>query len=289
MLKAYQELLDYEQIADEDWNKVSQAALDRGEFPGCHPGDYRLTPEEMAHKLEVDLINMINRAPKGAMEAADKGTAFNEIVDCLIENRGSSREDCTVRSIQGGAVVRAEINGFTFDFDTALCKEVASRFAGSLPQYLVSAVMETGRGPVELYGYIDEWVGSVMYDIKTTKSYEFGNYGKGWQHYVYPWAAIESGLTREVERFDYVVVEWAYQKKGEPLRAKNIYTESYDYDHARSTEKLRDMAEHFIDWLESRRQFIKEPKIFGGERPADYKGKGLTKRQREKLKPIKAE
>lgn len=125
LLIKFQDLLDYERVAEEDWNKVSEAALKRGEYPGCEVGDYKLTPDEMRTKIEVELINSINRVEHEPNEAADKGTAFNEIVDCLIENRKSSREDCKIYSTYNvfhSRVIRAEINGFTFDFDIALCK-----------------------------------------------------------------------------------------------------------------------------------------------------------------------
>lgn len=143
LLIAYQNLLDYEQVAEEDWNKVSQAAHDRGEFLDRDIGDYKLTPDEMYLKLEVELLDSINRVDGRYGEAAEKGTAFNEIVDCLIEHRKSSREDCKIYStnnVCGQRVIRAEIKGFTFDFDIQLCKEVAEYFSGSLTQYEAKAM-----------------------------------------------------------------------------------------------------------------------------------------------------
>lgn len=285
-LKGFSEMLRYEQVADEDWNKVSQAAKDRGEYPGLEAGDLKLTADEMRAKLEGDLIDSINRVPKGAMEAADKGTAFNEIVDCLIENRGSSNPDITIGSYVdelGMRRVRARINGQTYDYDLRLCQECAGYFKGSLPQYFVKAHMDTSAGTVEFYGYIDEWVGANVYDIKTTKKYTFGKYGEGWQHHLYPWCLVEMGLTTGIDEFTYVVIEWATQKKGEPLTAKEIYYETYTYDHAESGRRLRQIAERFIEWLELRREYIQDPRIFGGERPEGWHGTALTPEQRKQL------
>lgn len=287
LLISFQSLLDYELAAEEDWNKVSQAALDRGEYPGAEVGDYKLSPDEMHDKLEVELINQINRIPKGPMEAADKGTAFNEIVDCLIENRKSGREDCRIRSMKDGTgrtIIRAEINGFTFDYDVQLCKEAAECFRGSLTQFMAEGTMETKYGPVRLYGYIDEWVGNQMADIKTTSRYSFGKYEYGWQRHIYPWCVIEAGLTTEIESFTYWVLEWAYQRKGEPLTAKGIYEETYTYDHADSGRRIKAMLETFIEWLESRREFIQDHKIFGGENPEGWHGTPLTEEQMAKLR-----
>ena len=315
LLISFQNLLDYELTAEEDWNKVSQAALDRGEYPGAEVGDYKLSFDEMHDKLEVELINTINRIPKGPMEAADKGTAFNEIVDCLIENRKSGREDCKISTTYRGEgktikdwldrnqgaigenayfrclsilnkdkVIRGEINGFTFDYDVQLCKDAAEYFRGSLTQFLAEGTMDTKYGPVRLYGYIDEWVSNQMIDIKTTSRYNFGKYEHGWQRHIYPWCVIEAGLTTEIESFTYWVLEWAYQRKGEPLTAKGIYEETYTYDHADSGRRIKAMLEAFIEWLESRKEFIQDRKIFGGENPEGWHGTPLTEEQIAKLR-----
>ncbi len=217
LLDKFQELIDYEQVADEDWNKVSESALERGEYPGCDIGDYKLTPDEMYLKIEAELIDSINRCPKEPNEAADKGTAFNEIVDCLIERRKSSRDDCKIYSCynQGGVngirVARAEINGFTFDYDLKLCREVAKVFEGSLTQFFTCASIDTRYGEVEIYGFIDEWVGNEVVDIKTTGTgkYAFWKFERKWQRHAYPYCVIESGLTTDEERFTYYVIEWA--------------------------------------------------------------------------------
>lgn len=285
LLISYQSLLDYEQVAEEDWNKVSQAAHDRGEYLDRDIGDYKLTPDEMYLKLEADLLDSINRIDGRYGEAAEKGTAFNEIVDCLIENRKSSRDDCKIYSTvnsSGVKVIRAEINGFTFDFDIKLCKDVAEYYKGSLTQFYATATMETRYGTVMLYGYIDEWVSSTISDLKTTGSYKWGKFEKGWQRHVYPWCVIESGMATKVDAFEYLIVEWAYQSKGDPLTAKGIYRETYDYDHAESGRKIRDMVESLIEWLESRREFIQDKRIFGGENPKDWHGQPVDIKKLEK-------
>lgn len=286
LLQAYQSLLDYRQVAEEDWNKVSESAHSRGEYLDCEIGDYKLTPDEMYLKLEADLIDSINRIDGVYGEAADKGTAFNEIVDCLIENRKSNREDCQIYSIKkdnGQTVIRADIHDFSFEFDTNLCKEVASCFPGSLTQYYAHADMETCYGTVHLYGFIDEWVGNEITDIKTTSRYNFGKFEKGWQRHIYPWCVIETGETTEVDCFTYFVVEWAAQKKGEPIKAKNVYKETYTYNHEESSLKIKEQCESFIEWLESRREFIQDKKIFGGENPKGWHGTPVDIEKLEKV------
>lgn len=286
LLNGYQRLLDYEQVAEEPWNKVGESTHARGECLDCEIGDYRLTPEEMYVKLEAELIDTINRVEKDYGEAAEKGTAFNEVVDCLIEHRKSNNKDINIYSsvnASGVPVIKADIHGFSFDFDISLCKDVAACFQGALPQYFAESMMPTAYGNVRLYGFIDEWVGNKIVDLKTTSSYSWGKFADGWQKHVYPWCVVESGLTTEVESFTYYVVEWAYQRQGEPLKAKGIYEETYTYDHQTTTDKLRGMLESFIEWLELRRDFIQDKKIFGGENEEGWHGEPVDLKRLESI------
>ena len=92
------------------------------------------TPEEF-HQLQFQgLIDKINRVPFDS-EAADKGTAFNEVVDCLIEKRNSDKvkiekiknNDCVVD-------VMATYNNRIFTFDINLLREFADYYKGALTQ-----------------------------------------------------------------------------------------------------------------------------------------------------------
>lgn len=285
LLIGFQSLLDYELAAEEDWNKVTEAAHNRGEHLDKEIGDYKLTPDEMYLKLECDLLDTVNRVDGDYCEAAARGTAFNEIVDCLIENRRSRLPNCDIRTAanaSGTRVIRADIDGYSFDFDISLCREAAREFKGSLTQFMAKSTIGTKYGSVCLYGYIDEWCGNKMYDIKTTSRYAWGKYERGWQRYVYPWCVIEAGETTEVESFTYWIVEWAHQPKGMPLTAKGIYREEYTYDHEDATMKIRNMVESFIEWLESRRDFIQDKRIFGGENPVGWHGQPTDMRELEK-------
>lgn len=46
-------------------------------------GEYKRSPEEIEESLKQDLLDAINRVPFES-EAADKGTAFNAIIDCYV-------------------------------------------------------------------------------------------------------------------------------------------------------------------------------------------------------------
>lgn len=250
LLDSYQQLLDYEIVAEEPWNK--------------RDGDYVLTPDEMYDKIEAELIASVNREPHEPSQAADRGTCFNEIVDCLIEKRACSREDMLIRSLRddcGRAVaIEAQMNGFEFAFDVDLCREAAAYFEGALTQQLLSAPIATNYGNVILYGYADEWIKDKIYDIKTTSYYDFGKFEHKWQRYVYPYCAIESRLTENISEFEYTVFRL---NKTAPITAA-VYKEAYTYDHETAKTKLRLMCESFIEWLETKKQqeLIKNKRIF---------------------------
>ncbi len=258
LLDKFQDLIDYEIVADEPWNKSGDK--------------YKLTPDEMYISIEAELIDMINRVDGMPIEAADRGTAFNEIVDCIIERCPCRRNDMIIRKSQLSdtqIVIEAKINDFNFVYDAQFCREVAARFPGSLTQYLCEAPMKTRQGIALLYGYIDEWVGNRLYDIKTTSYYNFGKFERKWQRHLYPWCVIESGMATEIESFEYTVVVFP---KNQLVLSGSVYPEVYTYDHEQSTILLRNHVEAFIDWLEYRRKFITNPRIFGGTLPEGYVG-----------------
>ena len=197
LLDKFQSFLDVEQSVEEFWNIDAE-------------GEYKETADEMSDRLERELIDTINRVPREPIEAADKGTCFNEVIDCLIAHRKCEYEGMDIRSGELGAnrVITANLNGFEFKYDMDLVKDAAMYFKGAISQHQCSAVLPTKYGDVELYGYADEIRGDMVYDIKTTSRYDFGKYGKGWQRFVYPWCLVESGQMKEVAAFEYTVFVW---------------------------------------------------------------------------------
>lgn len=291
LLDKFQSLLDSDIEAESFWNIDSDT------------GEMKKTPDEIAAANEQALIDCINRVPHEPIEAADKGTCFNEIVDCLVENRKSSREDISIERIPdlyevcdlfcrrpncdyrwkpdnqdcirayASAVsnrsktvgLRATLNGFEFRFDIGLCREAAAYFKGAIPQHFCIAVMHTAYGDVELYGYADEIIRDKVYDIKTTSSYQFGKFERAWQKCVYPWCLVESGEMPEVSSFEYTVFVLGKPTQKTPLITGKMYREEYTYDHEASGKMLRSFLERFIEWLEAHREQITDTKIFGGD------------------------
>ena len=261
MLNGFQSMLDAAITAEQFWN------IDR------ETGEYKRTPDEIALQAECDLINSINRCPREPMEAADKGTALNEIVDCLLLGKSSTRDDikCSKAVTDGGLLyaLTAEINGFTFEFDIDMCRRLRDMYKGSMVQHYHEATMNTDLGIVTLYGYSDYWQGDTIRDLKTTKKYDFGKYERGWQRIVYPFCAVESGEAVAVDRFVYDAIQLT-ERSG--IINGTHYPEEYAYGHIWASKMLRDGVCRFIEWLESRRELITDAKIFGGVNPSDYVG-----------------
>lgn len=237
-------------------------------------GEYKKTPDEIEAELKQSLIDAINRVPFDS-EAADKGTAFNAIIDGLIHKQAhkeaTDREPYTISGFKDANLIQVCFNerggGLqperNFIFDREWCVEEAKYFAGSLSQVQVSAILPTQYGDVELYGYIDELRRDVVYDIKTTSRYEFGKYAKGWQRHVYPYCLIASGMMESVKAFEYTAYQLKKSRTG--LISGTRYPEYYVYDHEQTVKLLTMHVERFIEFIEANRDCITNKKIFANE------------------------
>lgn len=253
LLDKFQNFLDSDIDAESFWNIDSVT------------GEPKLSADEIAAQREQELIDAINRKPHGPIEAADKGTCFNEIVDCIIAGRRTEREDMEIESVtnvDGSRHILARLNGFEFRFDRQLCVDAARYFAGSVPQVLCRAEIGTRYGKVELYGYADEVCRDKVYDIKTTSSYQFGKFERAWQKHVYPYCLVESGELQDVQEFEYTVFQLSKPSARNPVISGKMYKEAYTYDHATSSALLREILGRFIEWLEYNRVDITDRKIF---------------------------
>lgn len=244
-------------------------------------GEYHYTDEEVYDLAKQDLINAINRV-RSVSEAASKGTAFNELVDALINNKKSEtlQTKKVYYDVNGNFIrtewplnqqifklagVQAELDGFTFIFDIELLREAAEYLKGSVNQVYTSATIETKYGLVQLYGYIDELRQNKVYDLKTTKKYEFGKYQKYWQRHVYPYCLIESGECTEIESFEFTCYQLSNSTDKQSLIKGKRYPEVYNYNHEQSKELIKSQCERFIEFLEENKELITDKKVFGGE------------------------
>lgn len=236
-----------------------------------------LSPEQFKEQQFKELIDRINRVPYDS-EAADKGTCFNEIVDCLIEHRKSDKIQIerVYKVIREGAcdnlgnplyydeiptneviALEATYNNREFTFPIGVCREFANYYKGALTQQYVEAILPTAYGNVLVYGFIDELMPNSVHDIKTTGCYSVGKYKGNHQHLVYPFALMQSGS--DVRTFEYNVAE--FNKGG---YATGTYTETYVFNPERDIPILREHCEEFIRFLEDNKELITDTKIFGG-------------------------
>ena len=248
--------------------------------------------EEVDALLKKEFIDKVNKVPTPPSEAASKGTAFNEIVDCLILNRKPSNPDIVIKTIRSGSdlyyarrvkdancqipdcelqfakigvpkFIYAAIDGFEFYFDMMFCLEAAEYFKGSIAQYYTKANLQTSKGVVEIHGYIDYLRHMKLFDAKTTKRYNWGDFQKKWQRYAYPFTLIESGMMNEVNSFEFTIYVLSGGSSRSPLITGKQYKEVYTYDHEQARKMLTQQCERVIEFLEENRELITNEKVFG--------------------------
>ena len=213
--------------------------------------DPKYSVEEYEAMQRQELIERINRVPF-VSEAADRGTAFNEVVDCLILGQNTEREDMTIQSVKEEGIIRVQFRNSVFDYPISLCREFADYFKGAVPQVRTEGILPTIYGPVLLYGYIDELMPLSVHDIKTTSRYNAFKFRDHWQHVVYPYCLHQEGS--KITLFEYNVVKWG--------KVNETFTEPYNFNISRDTEKLLNHCELFIEFLENNRNQITDKKIF---------------------------
>lgn len=199
--------------------------------------DIRLTPsilnaysywqqaqgEEWEDNAFEALIAALSHTPGVASMEADRGTALNNICDSLLLTGEPP--------LNNGDTWGDKVGDRLYSVDPLLCQELLRHLqaqdAGSVQTYS-SALITTLQGVrVKLYGYADYVATTGVIDLKTTKSYSYGKYRHGWQHIVYPYTLIQSGLLdrQSYDGFVYLVAEVDTTPEG--IITGSIYEESY--------------------------------------------------------------
>ncbi len=212
------------------------------------------TCEEYREKQFQSLIDRINRVSIDS-EAADKGTAFNEVIDCMVLHKNSKTMKIVRTYDDEGKIwgIKATYNDRTFYFPIELIRWYANYYNGSLPQIFIQSVLPTMYGNVLLYGYIDYLKPFSVHDLKTTRQYSVGNYKRHWQHIVYPYALIQNGCN---------VIDFEYNISEIGKTYFRNYTESYTFRPERDIPILTQQCENLIRFIEDNRSLIKDKKIF---------------------------
>lgn len=228
LLDAFQRYLDAESIYEKYFNEKMSFA----EYEG---------------QAKQELIDKINRVPFDS-GAADKGTAFNELVDVLAHRITSDK--ITFKEEKEIYTVKYKDREFTFD--KATCKTISEKIKGAIPQYFCSADLKVNDNIVNLYGYIDEVKEFDAIDIKTTGSYQAFKFRNNWQHIVYPFCLNESGIY--IDSFIYMIVEFTSKNV-------NLHNEIYKYKQS-DVYRLIEICDKLILFLEQNKNLITDKKIF---------------------------
>ena len=232
------------------------------------------TPEEF-HEIQFQsVIDRINRVPYDN-DAVAKGTAFNEVVDCMIEHRKSDKVEvekvyekiavgaydnvenkplyCDVTYTNKVVGLNAKMGERVFFFPIGVCREFANYYKGAVTQKYVEGILSTSFGDVKLYGFIDELMPLSVHDIKTASQYSVGKYKRNSQHLVYPFCLMQMG--NDVRTFEYnvaVIGKYNYE----------TFTESYEFNPERDIPILQQRCEDFIRFVNENRELITDKKIF---------------------------
>lgn len=117
-------------------------------------------------------------------------------------------------------------------------------------QDYIDCIIETSRGRVLLYGFVDYSYPFKYVDLKTTEKYKKGKYEYSNQHGGYMIINWFNG--GNVKEFTYLVTDF-----------KDIYTENYVASDEIFDKFVFNLIE-FIDWITQNKRFIYDKKIFGG-------------------------
>lgn len=219
--------------------------------------------EEECEKREKSLLDAINRVEREPSYYMARGTALNELVDaaaCRVPMK-NEREYMFIDEGDNGGYHKLYVDGFELAFADTLVSQLAGAVKGMSPQVYCEASIFTVGGEVLLYGYPDYVGQDTVVDLKTTQRFEAGNYAEHWQHRVYPYCLVRSGMMADVYSFDYICAELSAGRDG--LLDGTVYVDGYHVDFAECEKALREMlGYHFLPWLESHRDKVTDKRIF---------------------------
>ena len=192
-----------------------------------------------------EFIDKINRKPFES-EKADKGTAFNELVDYLIHSKEINLLDTDKFILYPFKNKLGK--EYKFEFNKKIALEFAEYFQYSLSQVAVNSDLHTSLGVVNLYGYVDEIKYGCAFDIKTTSSYNFPKYLNAWQHKVYLYCLLTSGSP--IKEFEYTITDF-----------NHLYKELYTWNQSYILD-LINICEELISFIELHKNLITDKKIY---------------------------
>ena len=212
---------------------------------------------------EQEFMDKVNRVPHDPNYYAARGTALNELVDARACHVAGQHPVKYRNASDEGGVYTVDIDTFTIDIAEALVEQAAAWVDGMTPQVYCEAVIAVPQGIVTLYGYADYVEGCEVVDLKSTKKYspDSRDFSEHWQHRVYPYCLVYSGMLEKVDRFVYLVAECNANKEG--VVDGQLYREPYEVDIHTCKQQLYDFLTYeLLPWLDGHREQITDNKIF---------------------------
>lgn len=185
-------------------------------------------------QAEKELFAKLNRAPFAPTDEMRRGTAFNTLCDRLFAGEAFDAPPV--------------IDGFTFNpTEVAIARDVAERVTDSLPQKYIQTFIELPDARVKIYGFADYLGTEQIWELKTTRFHNPGRYGTRWQRQCY------MACRPAVKKFTYLVTDF-----------NELLEENYEDPQ---TDRLVAILQEFVDFIETRKAEIVNPKLFGGRLP----------------------
>lgn len=250
-----------------------------------------VTVDEWCDKMYVDLINKINRVPFTS-EAADRGTAFNELVDALVkkslaertEDNDMESEHITFRVVLLQLKGRRKTDPITektayevvFDPDKDNRERTAPLPDEEKPQLREPQTFTFFKEVVdEFVAYYDGALPQVF--VKGSLETHFGTIDLyGYADELMPFSCHDIKTTKNYhagnfkEHWQHIVYPFCLHQMGVPVdlfeynitNFKDTFSEVYAFKEERDVPKLRDICERFIQFIETNRDVITDTKVF---------------------------
>lgn len=238
LLDSFTNLLNAEETWDKYWGQSAN--------PSISLHDYLVQSKQA-------FFDGLNRVKTEPIEAADRGTCLNEIVDDIIMNKKSKR--CDYEIIDNGKVrgYSASMNGFTFFYPMQIVEEYVKLYRYGIAQVLTSANIETSHGVFNLYGFIDYLNPLSVHDMKTTGSYNLFKFKNHWQHKLYMYCLRENGASCDTFYYDVTV----FDKKGGFEFHREMYTWNESYK-----KELEEICDMLYDFINENRSLVTNENLF---------------------------
>lgn len=250
-----------------------------------------VTVDEWCDKMYIDLINKINRVPFTS-EAADRGTAFNELVDALIKKPLAERvkeddmesENITFRVVLLQIKGRRKTDPITeryayevvFDPDKVQRERCAGLKDEEKPQLREPQTFNFFKDVTD--EFVTYYEGALPQAfVKGTLETHFGTIDLyGYADELLPFSCHDIKTTKNYhsgnfkEHWQHIVYPFCLKQMGMNIshfeynvtNFKETFSEVYVFEEERDIPKLRDICERFIQFVETNRDVITDTKVF---------------------------